>query len=357
VTPSDPAEANETIEIAGVRVAPGERAVVRVPVAQRLVAGEVEIPGCIVHGRRPGPRLFVSAALHGDEINGTEIVRRLLSLPILKRLRGTLVAVPVVNVYGFVAQERYLPDRRDLNRSFPGSPRGSLAARIAHTFLTTFVHGSTHGIDLHTGAIHRTNLPQIRARLASPGVEAMARAFGTPVILNATLRPGSLRHSASEQGIPILVYEAGEALRFDELSIRAGLRGILAVMRHLDMLPPGRPHRPAPSAVISHHSVWVRAPETGILSTRLRLGATIEKKAVLGTISDPLGQSEKPIRSPVEGVLIGRTHLPLANEGDALFHIATFERLESVVEEVETFREDLELDPLEDEITGLRGTA
>jgi len=339
---------NQPIEVAGETIAPGERKKVSARVAQRMTSGDVEIPAVVIHGRKPGPRLFISAALHGDEINGVEIVRRLLGRPVLKQLRGTLVAVPVVNVYGFVSQQRYLPDRRDLNRSFPGSARGSLASRVADAFLTNYVEGSTHGIDLHTGAIHRTNLPQIRARLNSPVVENMARAFAPPVILNSSFRPGSLRSSASDLGIPVLVYEAGEALRFDETSIRLGVRGILGVMRHLEMLPrrTKSPQQRAVSEVITHKSVWVRAPETGILSTRLRLGATIEHKQVLGQITDPLGESSYDIKSPVAGILIGRTHLPLANEGDALFHIGTFDELETVVEELDAFREDPELDSI-----------
>ena len=336
------------IEIAGESIAPGESKIVRVPVTQHLTAGEVELTGHVVHGRQPGPRLFVSAALHGDEINGTEILRRLLAMPALKKLRGTLVAVPVVNVYGFVAQQRYLPDRRDLNRSFPGSPRGSLAARIANAFLEHFVSGSTHGIDLHTGAIHRTNLPQIRARL-SEDVEQMARAFGAPVILNAPLRPGSLRAATNDLGIPTLVYEAGEALRFDELSIRAGVRGVVNVMRHLEMLPKRPSDRPAPAAVIAHRSVWVRAPDTGMLATKLRLGAEISRGQEIGRIYYPIGPGGRRLRSPVDGLLIGRALLPLVNEGDALFHVATFEALDQVVEELEAFREDPEVDPLEED--------
>lgn len=339
---------NKPFEIAGQVFQPGTRTMIRVPVAQRLTAGHVEIPCAVVHGRREGPSLLVSAALHGDEINGTEIVRRILMLPMLKKLKGTLIAVPVVNVYGFVTQQRYLPDRRDLNRSFPGSPRGSLAARVANTFVETFLSKATHAIDLHTGAIHRTNLPQIRARLAAPGVEAMARSFGAPVILNSPLRPGSLRKEAEERGVPIVVYEAGEALRFDENSIRAGVKGVISVMRLLDMLPAGRTTRLASEAVISRQSVWVRAPETGILGTRHRLGARIRKGGILGTISDSLGEVTRDVLSPVSGILVGRNLLPLANEGDALFHIATFDALTSVVEELDTFREDLELDPLED---------
>ncbi len=341
---------SDDIEIGGVRIAPGERRTLRVPVAQRLTAGDVEIPAAVVRGREPGPRLFVSAALHGDEINGTEILRRILRMPVLRKLRGSLIAIPVVNVYGFIAQQRYLPDRRDLNRSFPGSAKGSLAGRLAYTFLTNFVEIASHGIDLHTGSLHRTNLPQIRAKLDSPQVEDMARAFGTPAILDSALRPGSLRKEAHDRGIPIIVYEAGEALRFDELSIRAGIRGVLSVMRHLEMLPAERKPKKAPEAVLSRQSVWIRAPETGLFTTRLRLGATVERGARLGTISDPLGQNERAIRSPVAGILVGRGNLPLANEGDALFHIATFDELEIVSQEVGAFREDLEVDPL-DELT------
>jgi predicted deacylase len=338
---------NEAIVVDGVSVAPGERKTIRIPVAQRLTAGDVEIPVEVINGRAPGPQLFVCAALHGDEINGTEIVRRLLGMPLMRRIRGALLAIPVVNVYGFVSQARYLPDRRDLNRSFPGTAKGSLAARLANTFMTQIVENSTHGIDLHTGSLHRTNLPQIRANLAAPDVESMARAFGAPVILDAGLREGSLRKEADAKGIPMIVYEAGEALRFDEVSIRAGTKGVVSVMRSLGMLPSVRNPRRVSSAVIANRSVWVRAPETGILSTRLKLGQAVEKGSPLGSISDPLGVAERGIRSPVSGVLIGRTNLPLANEGDALFHIATFEQLANVADGVDAFREELEVDALD----------
>jgi predicted deacylase len=338
---------SEAVVVSGTSFAPGERGTVRVPVAQQLTTGDVEIPVGVVHGKKSGPRLFVSAALHGDEINGTEIVRRLLRMPILGRLRGTLIAVPVVNVYGFVSHTRYLPDRRDLNRSFPGSSKGSLAARVASTFLREIVEQSTHGIDLHTGSLHRTNLPQVRANLSAPGVEAMARAFGAPVILDAGLREGSLRKEASQRNIPILVYEAGEALRFDEVSIRAGVKGVVSVMRVLGMLAPARQPRRVPSTVIANRSVWVRAPETGIFLSGVRLGQRVERGASLASIVDPLGEMERPVRSPVTGILIGRTNLPLVNEGDALLHIATFERISDVVDEVDAFREELEVDALD----------
>jgi predicted deacylase len=198
---------------------------------------------------------------------------------------------------------------------------------------------ATHGIDLHTGSLHRTNLPQVRASLDAPGNEGLARTFGAPVIIDSPVRQGSLRCAVSELGIPMIVYEAGEALRFDELAIRAGLRGVVSVMRGLGMLPEVRSTGRRVEPFVAHGSKWVRAPESGILATRLKLGARVEQGAHLGAISDPLAEDEEPVISPVDGVLIGRTNLPLVNEGDALFHIAVFDRLDPVAEEVDYFQD------------------
>jgi predicted deacylase len=225
------------VSIAGETVRAGERRRIEVPLGRRVSGNEVSLPIEIVCGRKSGPSLFVSAAVHGDEIGGVEIIRRVLTHQGLRRLRGTLIAVPIVNLYGFVGLSRYLPDRRDLNRSFPGSPRGSLAARLADLFIREVVGNATHGIDLHTGAVHRSNLPQIRAGLDDVETAKLAMAFGVPVVLNANLRDGSLRQAVLERGVPMLLYEGGEALRFDESAIQAGTRGVLRVMRALAMLP------------------------------------------------------------------------------------------------------------------------
>ena len=184
------------------------------------------MPVQVVHGRAEGPRLFVCDALHGDEINGVEIIRRLMQLSELKRLRGTLIAVPIVNVLGFVGHSRYLPDGRDLNRSFPGNVRGSLAARLARLFVDQVVSKSTQGIDLHTGASHRENFPQIRGNLEDAETKRLALAFGVPVVINTGFREGSLRETAAKLSVPVIVFEAGEALRFDESCIRAGINGV-----------------------------------------------------------------------------------------------------------------------------------
>ena len=328
------------ITIAGTAVAGGQRTTVELPAASLYSHASVAIPVRIVCGRHPGPTLFVSAAVHGDEINGIEIIRRLLQLPLLKQLRGTLLAIPIVNVYGFISRSRYLPDRRDLNRAFPGSPRGSLTARLADLFVTEIVAKSHYGIDIHSGAIHRENLPHIRANLDDAQTAALARAFNVPLLLNADARDGSLREHAAENGVPLIVYEAGEALRFDERAVRAGVKGIVSVLRELDMLPVGRWQRRDAQAVVARSSTWVRAPESGILTEAIPLGTRLNKGDRAAVITDPFGQERFEVRSHVTGVVIGRTNLPLVNEGEALFHVATFESPRTAERLIEAFQTD-----------------
>lgn len=328
------------LSINGQSIPPGTRTTIDLPIARLYTHTPMTMPVHVVRSRKDGPRLFISAAIHGDELNGVEIIRRLLKLPALKRLRGTLLAIPIVNVYGLIHHSRYLPDRRDLNRSFPGSEHGSLAARLAHQFMREIVSNCTHGIDLHTGALHRSNLPQIRANLDDERTERLARAFGVPVLLNSILRDGSLREAAAEKGIPMLLYEAGEALRFDEFSIRAGVKGVINVMRSLEMLPRLRqlPRKPAPEPFIARTSSWVRAIDSGILRNTTPLGVRVKRGDTLGIISDPFGTRESTVEAPAGGIIIGRTSIPLANEGEALFHIARFHDVREVAAHVEAFQ-------------------
>lgn len=328
--------------INGTIIKRGTRTTVDLPAGRLYTHTPMSIPVHVISGKQDGPRLFISAAIHGDEINGVEIIRRLLRLPALKRIKGTLIAVPIVNVHGLINHSRYLPDRRDLNRSFPGSEKGSLAGRLAHLFMKEIVEKSTHGIDLHTGAIHRNNLPQIRANLDDPQTEELANAFEVPVIISSNVRDGSLREAAAEVGIPMLLYEAGEALRFDEIAIRAGVNGIVNVMRHLSMLPASRGKRKkVMDSVVARSSSWVRATETGMLRSLLPLGARVKKGILLGVVADPFGEKEFEITSPFSGIIIGRTNLPLVNEGDALFHIARFEDVREAEAIVDEFQEEL----------------
>ncbi len=334
-----------TIDIDGHPVAPGTTATIDLDLGRLYTHTPVTIPVQVVNGRRDGPVLLVSAAVHGDELNGVEIIRRLIQRRSLARLKGTLIAVPVVNVHGLLSHSRYLPDRRDLNRSFPGSEQGSLARRVAHRFLNEIVKKATHAIDLHTGAAHRFNLPQIRSDLDVDEGDtlAMAEAFGAPVILNSNIRDGSLREAATDAGIPMLVYEAGEALRFDEMSIRGGVRGIVNVMRHLGMLRPDRRKQKVYKPLVARSSAWERAPDSGIFRSYCQSGERVQKdKTRLGVISDPFGERDTEVMATTSGIIIGQTLLPLANEGDALFHIARFGRTDRAMERVESYQDLLE---------------
>ena len=342
--PSASPQRNRPITIGTTEVRPGERRQLELEVGRFYTYTPTTMPVQVICGQKAGPVMFVSAAIHGDELNGVEIIRRLLRVPELDRLRGTLIAVPIVNLYGFINTSRYLPDRRDLNRSFPGSETGSMAARIANLFMREIVQRCSHGIDLHTGAIHRSNLPQIRANLDDAQTLELARAFGTPVILNSAIRDGSLRASAAELDVPILLYEAGEALRLDEFCIRGGVEGILRVMRMLGMLRKSR-RKPPPEPIVARSSAWVRAPQSGVFRVYVGLGERVTRdQTVLGAVSDPFGKREVEIRAPFSGIVIGRLNLPLVNEGDAIFHVARFHRTDVAVERIEGYQETMEAD-------------
>ena len=329
---------SDELLIGGHVIKRNSRALIEVPLPPLYTHAPMKMPVHVIRGKKDGPRLFVSAAIHGDELNGTEIIRRLLKLPALKRLRGTLIAVPIVNVYGVINHSRYLPDRRDLNRSFPGSEKGSLAARLAHLFMKEIVSNCTHGIDLHTGAIHRSNLPQIRANLDDDETSVLAQSFGVPVLINANLRDGSLRESAAEYGIPMLLYEAGEALRFHEVSIRAGVKGVINVMRALNMLSVTKSKRRRLEPFVARSSSWVRASASGLFRKVNGLGARVKRGEVLGLIDDPFGSEGVEVIATANGIIIGCTEIPLVHEGEALFHIARFEDVKVVAGHVETFQ-------------------
>ncbi|MGJ8668022.1 MAG: succinylglutamate desuccinylase/aspartoacylase family protein [Oceanococcus sp.] len=308
--------------IGGTPILRGQRYSIDLPIAQLYTHAPLTMPVQVVAGKKSGPVMFVIAALHGDEINGVEIIRRLLKSPSIKSLRGTLIAVPIVNVPGFIQRSRYLPDRRDLNRSFPGHPTGSLAGRMAHGLIREILAKADYGIDLHTGAVHRANLPQIRANLDSPIIAELAHAFGAPLILDSKPVAGTLREYTSANNIPVLLYEAGEALRFDEASIRVGLRGIINVLRKLEMLPKSsRPTR-ARQPVTASSSQWVRADASGVLRTVVALGGQVKKGQLLAYLSDTLGESESTLNAPFDGLIIGKLNLPLVFAGEAVFHIA-----------------------------------
>jgi uncharacterized protein len=311
---------NVPIRVGTETIEPGRSRTFDLPVARLPTGTWLSLPVRVVNGRYPGPNLWLSGAVHGDEINGVEIVRRLVPRIQARSLRGAVIAVPIVNLFGFVGETRYMPDRRDLNRSFPGSSRGSLASRLAHLFMTEVVEHCDVGIDLHTATGHRVNLPQIRADLDDPHTRRLAEAFGAPFVINARLRDGSLRASATRAGRTVLLYEAGQAHRFDDSAIDTGVDGVLRVMEALGMGSWDVPKARRPVEVTK--TTWVRARRGGIADLEVHLGDRVERGDVVAVIGDALGSRPTRVKAPASGWVIAATQNPLVSPGDALVHLA-----------------------------------
>ncbi|MFA6191171.1 MAG: succinylglutamate desuccinylase/aspartoacylase family protein [Sulfurimonas sp.] len=307
----------------------------------KLYNTPTQLPVRVIRGKKNGPVVFISAAIHGDELNGIEIIRRFRKLEILKKLKGTLILVPIVNVYGIMTLSRYLPDRRDLNRSFPGSNKGSLASRVANIFFEEIVSKCDLGIDLHTASIHKSNLPHVRTNIKNEYTFNLAKAFGASVILHSELRDGSLRAVAQEKGIPILLYEAGEALRFDETCIRIGVNGLINVLRENDMLPKVVHKKPRKTPIVTKTSQWMRSSESGMLRTIKALGDIVHKDETIAFIDEPLGDESFEMKALFDGVIIGKSEIPLVQAGDAVFHIAKISNIEMAEDKIEYFNEDV----------------
>ncbi len=333
--------------IGGQEIKLGERKRVDIDLGQLYDLNTVGLAVEVIRGKKPGPTLFISAVMHGDEINGVEICRRLLAEKCLKNIKGTLIVIPVINIFGFYRKTRYLPDGRDLNRCFPGSDSGSLGSRMAKIIMDEIVSQSTHGIDLHTAGAHRSNLPQIRASLDDAETARLAKSFEVPVILNSRIREGSLREaiSKSKHPIPLLIFEGGRALRFNEETSRVGLRGILSTMNNLGMIATkDLPFQKAKKskALIAKSSYWLRAAQGGIFVTQKKLGADIKTNERIGYITDVFNTKRIDIIAPQAGIMIGLAIMPLVNQGDAMVHIATFQELGKVAKSIEKLGEEID---------------
>jgi predicted deacylase len=291
------------------------------PVSRLPTGMWVSLPVGVLHGARPGPVIWVSATMHGDELNGVPIIRHLLLDIDPKSLAGTLLAVPIVNIFGLLQESRYLPDRRDLNRCFPGARRGSSASQLANLFMTKVVAHCELGIDLHTGSGGRVNLPQIRCNLDDPDTFRLAKGFGAPLLLHSRLRDGSLRAAATELGKRVLLYEAGEANRFNSRPIRIGVNGILRVMEALGMIDARAP-RPDRPPWVSRSSKWARAPRTGFCEMSAKLGDQVEQGQELAVIFNALTPEGTSVKAKMAGVVIGLLKTPLVHRGDAIAHVA-----------------------------------
>lgn len=330
---------NSKVEFAGTEILRGTNVTINLELP-KLYHSPMDLPIRVIRGKKDGPTIFISAAIHGDELNGIEIIRRFRKLSILKRLKGTVVLIPIVNIYGVMTLSRYMPDRRDLNRSFPGTKKGSLASRVAKVFFDEIVSKCDFGLDLHTASIHKSNLPQIRTNLDNKFTYNLAKIFEAPVVLHSELRDGSLRAEAQEKEIPVLLYEAGEALRFDETSIRIGVKGIVNILRELDMLPIVNRKRKYKIPIVARSSQWIRSTESGIIRTIKALGDIVKEDEIIAYVDEPLGDESFEIKATFDGVIIGKSEIPLIQEGDAIFHIAKLKDLERAEDKMEYFNED-----------------
>ncbi len=308
--------------IDGIEIERGKRTRINIDMGSIYDCTEVKMPVEVIRGKKDGPTLFISSTIHGDEINGIAIIKDLLANKSLRNICGTLILIPIVNIFGFNDRTRYLPDRRDLNRCFPGLKNGSLTSQLAYKFMQEIVLKSDFGIDLHTGAFNRCNHPQIRADISHEKTRELAKAFGAPVIINSNLRDGSLRTAVNQIDIPIILFEAGEALRFDQINVKIGVEGILNVMRKIGMIKSKTPRKKSPKTFIALSSSWVRATRSGIHVPIKKLGDHVKKGDILGELSNPFGDHKLSTKAHENGLIIGMSKLPLINKGDALFHIA-----------------------------------
>ncbi len=306
-------------EIAGQKILPGERRDIKLKISEMYTATPVYIPLSVVHGVRPGPRLVVTAAVHGNELNGVEMVRQIRADVDPVRLRGTLLLVFIANPIAFIMQSRDLPDGRDLNRVFPGTEKGSMAAQIAGDLFEKVILRADYGIDLHTAAQGRTNLPHVRADLRMPSVRRLAHAFGCEIIFDMPGEKGMLRHAATRAGVPMIVYEAGEPLKFQKNLVRQGVNGIKNVMGDLGVYEFPRTSPPFQFVVEDHH--WVRADKGGIFMLNVKPGDIIRRGEDIGVTTKPFGTEAVPLRAPYTGLVVGTSTLPMVIPGSAVCHL------------------------------------
>lgn len=309
------------MKINGITIGPGENVEISLNVYYLPTGAKMQIPVYIFRSTKKGPTVLLQAGMHGDEINGIEILRNLLKEKYFQKIeRGSIIAIPIVNVVSFLIGNRELPDGRDLNRCFPGTKSGSLGSRIAYDMMHKIIPEIDFGIDFHTGGAEINNYPQVRCVFREPKSLELAKMFGAPFILNSPYREKSLRKEAAKTGKHILVYESGESFRFNTVGITEGINGCLRFLKHLKMLDAAAPK---PQSIVLNDSKWIRAKISGLFRTSKKFGTFVEKDQTIGVVSSPYATIERSLIAPTDGFLIGINNKPVVNEGDALIHIGT----------------------------------
>lgn len=309
----------EFVTINKQKIGLGDHKKVDLNIARLPTFTEINLPVLVYRGKEDGPVLLLTGGLHGDELNGIEIVRRLIEREHVIPKKGTVIAIPIVNIYGFIQNSRGLPDGKDINRSFPGGKGGSLAKLIAHTLMKEIIPEVDYGIDFHTGGASRSNFPQIRCSFKQKKAKELGKVFGAPILLQSALISKSFRSAAHKKGTEILVYETGESLRYDEFGIEEGINGTLRIMKHLGMTDEAPPSN---ESDIFTHSTWIRTKYAGLFIPKAELGDCLNQRQVAGSIKDPYGELNSRVLVPHNGRIIGMNNCPVVNKGDALIHFA-----------------------------------
>lgn len=329
------------LEIFHEKIHAGETVSLALPLPELFSCSPVYMPIKVMHGKQSGPCILLTAAMYGDSLNGTEIINRLLGQIDVKKLQGTVIAVPVLNVYGFMNRSRYLPGGLDLGHCFPGSASGTHAARMANLFVTEVFDKADVVIDLQTGFINYSNLPQVFVDFESEATKKLAEVFNAPVISNILLEEGMLSTLAKEKQKTFVMYESGEAMRFDEHAIRVGVEGILKVMHHLEMISENpEESETALKSFFTEKNIWLRAPSSGMSYTDCQLGQYLHKGEKLCVIKDPFGGTgDVVVKCPEDAVIVGKNNLPLVHEGESLFQLAVFSKMQHAATHLETWEE------------------
>jgi predicted deacylase len=318
----DVVEENKDVIIGGQTVSPGEDKLLKISIDRLPTGTLIDIPVYVYNAKKPGPTILIQGGLHGDEINGIEIVRRMLAEKSFRVNKGAVIAVPILNIFGFIHYSRDVPDGKDVNRSFPGTKTGSMASRMAYHYVTEIMHQIDFGIDLHTGGGQRHNFPQIRYTAEDKKSARLAEVFNAPISFASKLIKGSFRNAAFLMNKPTVVYEAGESMRFDDYAIKEGIQGVLNILKHFEMISNSDFKYVERNKTI-HIAArkWLRAPTAGMFIPKVVNGSEITKGQILGIITDTFGKRTKQIKAPFDGYIFCVNQQAVINQGEALFHV------------------------------------